>query len=1688
MVVPNSCGGPVMRSLVITLSIVWSLSLFCSEDEIRLIPSTAEEIAGLNNEPSLLIGGYVHPLTGSVCFHSTDIVAKGAQDAKLTRVYMAPSPSLSLPQKDVERLHAEFAYFKSMYHDYRGWVFIPHQQLEYRSLDCVNIPDSNGAIYAFLSGKLSSTYGVSNISADNPSGMNDPRNIRFVKENDRIKVFLPNGTVRIYSYWFKSIYNLEKEILPNGKVVRYLYSAPGEIERIEACDPKEENVYAFIKLEGILQPRSLFFHSKTKKEKCEGLEHGEVKTELDWKGIPYFAISKATTHTGLVSHFGYESNAPGRYIKNRCGKFQYQFHFSPFLLTSSAPYYRNETIEYDSSLFLPMFYSGKEAIFKCGYKGVPLRVASFETPVGENGQFTPIHTIAYDPPRAGVKEGITTATHADGSQTQYQFSKKLLLEAVRFFSSNYQVKKEKRLVWDESTNWLRSIEYRDGNGQLFYKKSFEDYDSFGNPRKEIFTGDLTGTGKEESYTITRVYSQDGRNLLLREENEEGLIFEFDYLIGTSLIQSKVTKEKDNILFRELFDYDENNNLIQKVVDDNGVGERRVTTYVLRQESPFLHMPEWIEEASDDGLLRKTHLRYDPYGNVCQEDTYGSDGQFAYSIKRTYDEQGNVLTETNPLGHTAASTYSLRGLPEESENFSKRLKTKREYDAAGRLKEVKEAGEGLLHTIAYDYDSLSRVTKKTDPLNNATYYKDYDCIANQPTLIESPPIELSIPVVCKTQYDGLGRLIEEIDANQFAKTYKYNAYGSPSEILYPNGSIERFIYYKNGKLQSHTDREGLVTAYTYDALGRETTKKYSDGKNLIAQETFTYDSFHLKTHLDKEGHLTTYEYDGFGRKVEENRAGRIIRFRYDNLGRLSEEIYSNGLCLQSDFDPTGRLIEERKIDEAGKELYKVSYTFDADGNQKTVTRYPHNVAATTTYSHDPFSRLTEVIDPLGFKTTTIYDESQTNSHGQHILKKTIIDPNDISTVITYDPYGSETSREMGTLRTEKRTYDPARNLLQIQEGSRKTRFTYNCLNLTETQTRAFGTADERTTRYTYTSSGLLKTEEQPNGQILNYTYDAFSNPKTLVSSDLFHTFTYSANGFLLHASDGTHSIDRTLDPFGNILTETIDKQRTLTKTYDDLDCPLTITLPDQTSIHYSYHPLYLKTIERRSSQGTPLYTHTYESYDLNGNLLIETFPLNLGEKTYTYNPNCKLSAITSPSFLQQLTYDPAGRIIAATPDGTFSYNDLNELVSDPIHTYAYDDRYNRIAKDNAPLQHNDLDELTAAKYDLNGNLTQKGPFTLSYDPLNRLIKAESNDQLITFTYDPLNRRLSKTTIDTELYLYDGNHEIASLHPNGTLKDLRIHHTPIALELQNTLFIPISDHRGNIRQLIDPTTQTVAQSLNYTPFGEETTPIANPYNPWRYSSKRFDTEIGLSYFGHRYYDAVIGRWITTDPAGFIDGTNLYSYVLNNPLSFFDPDGRFAIPLFTWAIGGAIGFPVTLGVAAAVAVGYAACWSVQQMTNNGTLEAGSTAQLIATGIASGITGTALNSIESMNWCAPTSSSMQIVSTGYGGYAIRYPDIPMYKSKDAERRSSDEPGSPPYRGDKLGRRDNPPAEGFEWKGDGPPGSKQGNWVRGKGEARETLHPDFDHGPPQGKHWDYRGPGFPKGTRLYPDGSWENK
>ncbi|HRI71547.1 MAG TPA: RHS repeat-associated core domain-containing protein, partial [Polyangium sp.] len=74
-------------------------------------------------------------------------------------------------------------------------------------------------------------------------------------------------------------------------------------------------------------------------------------------------------------------------------------------------------------------------------------------------------------------------------------------------------------------------------------------------------------------------------------------------------------------------------------------------------------------------------------------------------------------------------------------------------------------------------------------------------------------------------------------------------------------------------------------------------------------------------------------------------------------------------------------------------------------------------------------------------------------------------------------------------------------------------------------------------------------------------------------------------------------------------------------------------------------------------------------------------------------------------------------------------------------------------------------------------------------------------------------------------------------------------------------------------------------------------------YRYTGKERDEETGLSYHGARYYACWLGRWTSADPAGMVDGPNLFQYVRGRPLTHWDPAGYDATAIAVTAARAAL-----------------------------------------------------------------------------------------------------------------------------------------------------------------------------------------
>jgi RHS repeat-associated protein len=97
----------------------------------------------------------------------------------------------------------------------------------------------------------------------------------------------------------------------------------------------------------------------------------------------------------------------------------------------------------------------------------------------------------------------------------------------------------------------------------------------------------------------------------------------------------------------------------------------------------------------------------------------------------------------------------------------------------------------------------------------------------------------------------------------------------------------------------------------------------------------------------------------------------------------------------------------------------------------------------------------------------------------------------------------------------------------------------------------------------------------------------------------------------------------------------------------------------------------------------------------------------------------------------------------------------------------------------------------------------------------------------------------------------------------------------------------DGNGNVGQLVDGVDSTIGAHYEYDAFGKivyQNGPLATT-NSFRFSSKYLDEESGLYYYGYRFYDPKLGRWINRDPIEEDGGLNLYGFVENDGINSYD-----------------------------------------------------------------------------------------------------------------------------------------------------------------------------------------------------------
>jgi RHS repeat-associated protein len=205
----------------------------------------------------------------------------------------------------------------------------------------------------------------------------------------------------------------------------------------------------------------------------------------------------------------------------------------------------------------------------------------------------------------------------------------------------------------------------------------------------------------------------------------------------------------------------------------------------------------------------------------------------------------------------------------------------------------------------------------------------------------------------------------------------------------------------------------------------------------------------------------------------------------------------------------------------------------------------------------------------------------------------------------------------------------------------------------------------------------------------------------------------------------------------------------------------------------------------------------------------------------------------------------------------------------------------------------------------------------YDRRNLPLRMTKFGSNYDYNYDDGGNRINKKAGTTneyylrdhtgrELLVYDNNTgrlKMANIFGNGLIGrvDVQWDSTYVQDEIgtwywqynrTDNRFYYLKDHLGSIRVTLDENAD-VAGAQDYYPFGEviqgRSFVTGGLNEKYKFTEKERDTETNYDYFGARFYDSELGRWLGVDPlADKYPGWSPYNYTFNNPLNVIDPDG--------------------------------------------------------------------------------------------------------------------------------------------------------------------------------------------------------
>ena len=550
-----------------------------------------------------------------------------------------------------------------------------------------------------------------------------------------------------------------------------------------------------------------------------------------------------------------------------------------------------------------------------------------------------------------------------------------------------------------------------------------------------------GEGREPERIVR--YSHDPNGNLLEAANaapmEEGALstvrYEYDAL-------NRVTAQVDAAGGRTEYEYDQWGNLVcvtdpagnRSAFTYNEAGERTSETDSLGNVTRYEYNVLGQAVCITDPAGRKTMQEYGPGGRLLK--TVYPDGR---SVSYTYDKNGNIKTKENSDGYTLTYAYDCMNRVTDitsSEGQNKHY----EYDALGNVTSMTDANG---NRTSYEYTLSGKLSAVTDALGNRTEYR-YDAADSLVFLCqkgkEGEPEHITeyirdpfgrvetmrdaLGMEEHYTYDPLGRMKTKTDRDGFTTTYGYTPDGKTASILYGDGTKTEMEYDALRKLAlvkdwlgetkierdsvgnpvRITDHEGRTVSYEWGRQGERKGITYPDGRKV----SYAYDE---QLRLIKMT-LPEPETMAKGGAADEAQAGAVtdtvIRYLYDEKGRLSQKQFPEGLKTSWLYDERGQLAELVHEDGEGI-LDRYRYEYDLMGNKTAIIKERRGLREESgryEYGYDALSRLISV------------------SRDGNALRS-----------YAYDAFGNRSSMEdYGKGRNTSYHYDALNRLTSADEGS------------------------------------------------------------------------------------------------------------------------------------------------------------------------------------------------------------------------------------------------------------------------------------------------------------------------------------------------------------------------------------------------------------------------------------------------------------------------------------------------------------------------------------------------------------------------------------------------------------------------------------------------------------------------------